>query len=127
MLSRDGERVRAEGRVMASLTQSCVITGDPVGQAVDEAFAIDFIPEPAVDRADEEIELGPDDCDTVFHDGAAIDLGAAVVDTLALALDPYPRSAGAKAALKEAGVLSEEEAGPFAALAALKDKLVNES
>jgi len=125
MLSRSGERVHAEGRVMASLTQSCVITGDPVASAVDEAFAIDFIPEPAIDRADEEIELDSDDCDTVFHDGAAIDLGAALVDTLALALDPYPRSAGAKAALKEAGILSEEEAGPFAALAALKDKLGN--
>jgi hypothetical protein len=37
-----------------------------------------------------------------------------------LALDPYPRSAGADAALKEAGVLSEIEAGPFAALAKLK-------
>ncbi len=127
MLSRDGDRIHAEGRVMASLTQGCVITGDPVASAIDEAFAIDFIPEPKVGRADEEIELAADDCDTVFHDGAAIDLGAAVVDTLALALDPYPRSAGAKAALKEAGVLSEEEAGPFAALAALKDKLGNGS
>ena len=127
LLSRDGDRVHAEGRVMASLAQSCVITGDPVASAIDEAFAIDFIPEPKVDRADEEIELAADDCDTVFHDGATVDLGAAVVDTLALALDPYPRSAGAKAALKEAGVLSEEEAGPFAALAALKDKLGNES
>ena len=43
----------------------------------------------------------------VFHDGAAIDLGGAIADTLALGLDPYPRSAGAEAALKEAGVLSE--------------------
>ena len=43
---------------------------------------------------------------------AAIDLGAALADTLALALDPYPRSPSAEAALKEAGVLSEEQAGP---------------
>ena len=49
-----------------------------------------------------------------------IDLGAAIADTLGLAIDPYPRSAGADAALKEAGVLSEAEAGPFAALAKLK-------
>ena len=56
----------------------------------------------------------------VFHDGAAIDLGSAIADTLALTLDPYPRSAGAEAPLKEAGVLSEEQAGPFAALAKLK-------
>ena len=72
---------------------------------------------------DEEVELGAKDCDLVFHDGATIDLGAAVADTLALALDPYPRSAGAEAALKDAGVISEEEAGPFAALAQLKKNL----
>ena len=65
----------------------------------------------------------PADLDTIFHDGSAIDLGGAVTDTLALAIDPYPRSAEADSALKEAGVISEEEAGPFAALAALKNKM----
>ena len=64
--------------------------------------------------------MAESDCDVVFHDGSAIDLGEAIADTLALSLDPYPRSAGADAALKEAGVLTEAEAGPFAALAKLK-------
>ena len=73
--------------------------------------------------APEEVELQPEDCDVVFHDGAAIDLGTAIADTLALSLDPYPRSASAEAALREAGVLSEEEAGPFAALAKLRKSL----
>lgn len=121
-LERDGEAIRAKGRVAASLTQSCVVTGDPVAAAVDEPFEIVFRPEPK-GRGDEEIELAEEDCDTVFHDGHAIDLGTAVADTLALALDPYPRSASAEAALKEAGVLTEEEAGPFAALAKLKKEL----
>ena len=49
-----------------------------------------------------------------------IDLGGAIADTLALSLDPYPRSASADAALKEAGVLTEEQASPFAVLAGLK-------
>ncbi len=69
---------------------------------------------------DEEFELGADELDTMFHDGQAIDLGTAVADSLALSIDPYPRSRDAEAALKQAGVISEEEAGPFAALAALK-------
>ena len=56
----------------------------------------------------------------MFHDGAEIDLGTAIADTLALSLDPYPRSAAADAALKEAGVLTEAEASPFAVLAKLK-------
>jgi hypothetical protein len=49
-----------------------------------------------------------------------IDLGTAIADTLALSLDPYPRSAGAETALKAAGVMTEEEASPFAVLAQLK-------
>jgi uncharacterized metal-binding protein YceD (DUF177 family) len=123
VLSRDGERIHVEGRVLAALEQSCVVTGEPVSAAVDEPFAVDFLPEPRAGRPDEEVELGAADCDIMFYDGASVDLGAAVVDSLALALDPYPRSAGAEATLKEAGVISEEEAGPFAALGALRDKL----
>ena len=118
-LSRTGATVRAEGRILASLQQRCVVTGDPVAAHVDEPFALLFTPEPEA-RPDEEVELASDDCDVVFHDGAVIDLGGAIADTLALCIDPYPRSAGAEAALKEAGVLSDEQAGPFAALAALK-------
>ncbi len=123
ILSRDGQRVRANGRLKAALDQSCVATGEPVPAHIDEPFDLLFVPEPKGPTADEEIELGEGDLDTVFHDGAAIDLGGAIADTLALSLDPYPRSAGADAALKEAGVLTEEEASPFAALAALKSKL----
>ena len=119
-LERKGEIVRARGRLKASLCQSCVVTNEPVDAHADEAFDIYFLPEPKTDSPEEEVELVESDCDVVFHDGAAIDLGSAIADTLALALDPYPRSASAEVALKEAGVLSEAEAGPFAALAKLK-------
>ena len=119
-LELKGEIIRARGRIKASLCQSCVATGEPVDAHADEAFDIYFLPEPSADTSDEEVELVAADCDVVFHDGSAIDLGSAIADTLALGLDPYPRSAGAEAALKEAGVLSQAEAGPFAALAKLK-------
>ena len=119
-LEKDGEKVSAKGRLQAALEQSCVITGDPVAARIDEAFDILFVPAPNASAPDEEVELRAEDCDVVFHDGSVIDLGGAIADTLALAIDPYPRSAGADAALKEAGVLSEAEAGPFAALAKLK-------
>jgi uncharacterized metal-binding protein YceD (DUF177 family) len=120
-LTRNGDIIRAEGRLGAALDQNCVVTGDPVHAHVDEPFALVFMPEPQAHRPDEEIELGEEDCDIVFYDGAAIDLGTAIADTLALSLDPYPRSAGADAALKEAGVMSEAEASPFAALAKLRN------
>lgn len=120
VLERDGASIVAKGRILASLDQSCVVTGEPVTAHVDEPFEVKFVPEPAVAGPDQEIELGADDCDTMFHDGATIDLGGAVADSLALALDPYPRSTAAAAALKEAGVISEAEASPFAVLAKLK-------
>lgn len=123
VLERDGQQVRARGRIRAALEQSCIATGDPVGEHVDEAFDIRFIPAPVEARPDEEVELAAEDCDAVFYDGQTIDLGAAIADTLALAMEPYPRSPDAEAALRDAGVLSEEEAGPFAALAQLKKQL----
>ena len=119
-LERDGQRVRARGRVMAALEQSCVATGEPVDEHLDEAFDLMFLPGPNAGRPDDEIELAPEDCDIVFYDSAAIDLGSAIADTLALAVDPYPRSAGADSALREAGVMTEEQASPFAALAKLR-------
>ena len=115
VLSRTGPLVRAEGRILAALQQNCVVSGDPVVAHVDEPFALLFMPEPETE-ADEEIELGAEDCDAVFYEGGAI------ADTLALSVDPYPRSASADAALREAGVLSEEQASPFAVLAALKGR-----
>ena len=115
-----GPPVRAEGRLIATLEQSCVVTSEPIAAHVDEPFTLLFMPEPEGSHSDEEIELGEQDCDVIFYDGAEIDLGSAIADTLALCIDPYPRSASANAALKEAGVLTEEQASPFAALAALK-------
>jgi uncharacterized metal-binding protein YceD (DUF177 family) len=122
-LSRRGETVEAEGRLRASVTQSCIATDEPVGAEVDEAFRVEFRPPPEA-GSEEEVELGEEELDVIFYEGGAIDLGEAVAQTLALALDPYPRSQAAEAALEEAGVRSEEEAraeaSPFAVLKGLK-------
>jgi uncharacterized metal-binding protein YceD (DUF177 family) len=118
-LSRDGEAILADGRFTAELTQACVATGAPVPAKLDEAFMVRFVPETPYDP-DAEIELGADDCDTMFHNGRSVDLGETASQSLGLAINPYPRSADAETALREAGVKGEHEAGPFAALAALK-------
>jgi uncharacterized metal-binding protein YceD (DUF177 family) len=104
---RDASGIVARGHLSAAVTQPCSVTGEPVPARVEEDFAIRFVPEPG-DAAADEVELSEDDCDTVFYTGGAIDLGEATAETLALALDPFPRSA--------------EETGPFAALAALRKK-----
>ena len=125
-LSRNGETVTARGTASAAVTQSCVATGEPVEETVEEAFEIQFRPHPESAGAEEEIELSENEMDVVFYDGAAVDLGEVVAETVSLALNPFPRSPAAEEALREAGVKSEEEAraesSPFAALAALKGK-----
>ena len=120
-IHRDGETVLVEGRFRAEATQSCVATGEPVDTTIDAPLSLRFVPEEG-DLPDE-IELQAQDCDTLTYAGGAIDLGEAVAETLALSLDPYPRGPRAEAALKAAGVVPEDEAGPFAALKALRDKL----
>ena len=121
VLDCKGKTVRAAGRVKAALAQPCVASGEPVAERIDESFELHFLPEPD-GRPDEEVELGAQELDVIFHDGAGIELGAAIADTLALVIDPYPRGPNADEALKAAGVLSEEQAGPFAVLAKLRGK-----
>ena len=120
---RRGSEVRARGRLRAAVTQSCVASGEPVEASVDEAFDIVFRPHPEASRPEEEVELSSAELDVVFYDGASVDIGEAMAETLSLSLDPYPRAKDAQDRLKSAGVKSEEEAGPFGALAALRDKL----
>lgn len=118
----DGE-VIAEGALDAAITQACVATGEPVPAELRAPFEIRFRPAPDAATPGEEVELDQSDLDVVFYRDGAIDVGEAVAETLLLNLDPYPRAPGAADALKAAGVKSEEEAGPFGALAALRDKL----
>ena len=124
-LSRRGEEVAVHGTLRAALVQACVASRAPVPATLAAPFDILFRPLPEPGQADEEIELSESEMDVVFYDRAEIDVGEAVAESLSLALDPYPRSPEAEAALREAGVKAEgeEENGPFAALASLKDKL----
>lgn len=120
-LRRDAAGILATGRLTAKVAQPCVASGEPVPESIDEAFTLRFLPEGSVEGSD--VELDDDAMDTMFYTGASIDLGEAAAETLALALDPYPRSPHAEEALRSAGVLKEEEAGPLSALSGLADLL----
>ncbi|RHW17741.1 DUF177 domain-containing protein [Sphingomonas gilva] len=123
-LVRDGEIVTVTGRVAARVDQACIATGDPVPASINEPLLIRFLPDSLLAASGvEEIELAAPDCEVIGYAGGAIDLGEAVAETMALALDPFPRSADAERTLKDAGVLSEDEARPASPFAALKDRL----
>lgn len=115
--------IAATGEIIADVVQSCAATDLPVPAKIRESFDLRFIRD--ADQAvgdDEEIELGDADCDILPLEGERIDLGETAVQTLSLALEPFPRHPDADRILAEKGVLSEEQAGPFAALAKLRGK-----
>lgn len=111
----------ARGTVSASVVQACSVTDEPIPVEIGEEVALRFVEEDAVDE--EEIELSEDALDTMFYTGSAVDLGEAAAETVALALDPFPRGPNAEAALKAAGVVAEDEVKPLGALAGLKGLL----
>ena len=123
-LTRRGEAVAARGVVRAALAQACVATGEPVEEQVEEPFAVEVRPQSAAGGGEEEVELGEGELDVVFYDGAAVDIGEAAAETVSLAVQLFPRSPEAEAALRNAGIKAEEEAAadssPFTAL---RDKL----
>lgn len=121
-LTEEASGIVARGHVRAQLTQPCVATGLPVPESIDTDFLLRFVRESGADAAEEELEIDSDDCDVISFDGQVIDMGEAVAETVALAMTPYPRSPDADRHLREAGVLTEEQASPFAALLSLKDK-----
>ncbi|AMO71028.1 YceD family protein [Sphingorhabdus sp. M41] len=115
-------RIGFTGRIESDLQQRCSITGESFQVRLREDFEIAFVPELGIEGAEEEIELTEDDCDIIEYENGQIDLGEAIAQTLCLALPPFPRGPNADVVAKES-LKSEEEAGPFGMLAALKDKL----
>ncbi|MEM1346029.1 MAG: DUF177 domain-containing protein [Pseudomonadota bacterium] len=121
-----GRGWRLRGRVSARIVQECVITLEPVVTRLDTEIERTYLP--AVDLVEDDPEpgpqeMGPEDGPEPFTE--TIDLAAAIVETLQLGLDPYPRAPGASLGQHvhtAPGIeaLTDESVKPFAKLAALK-------
>ena len=100
------------GKLQAEVTQLCGVTGEPVPESVD------FTIEERYCLASEEgtdIDVSLDGFEPLL-DGA-IDLGEVVAQTLAISVNPWPRSVDAPHSF---AVGESEKEHPFAGLAALK-------
>lgn len=118
-LRPDKEAVLADGALTADLVQTCAVSGEEFTVRVEEPLALRFVPPPA--QAAEEIVLEPDDRDEIEFEGESFDLGEAVAQSLALAIDPYARGPAAEAARRRTGLSPDDTGGPLAeALAALR-------
>jgi hypothetical protein len=122
-LTRDGPVIRANGRLQAAIVQSCAISADDLPVTINEPLTLRFVPAVG-DKAptEDEIELTEEDCDEIEFSGERFELGEAVAQSLALAIDPFATGPNADLVRKAVGLLDENATGPFAALAALKGK-----
>jgi uncharacterized metal-binding protein YceD (DUF177 family) len=115
---RGGAAVQLAGQISADVTQSCVVTLEPVKQHVEEPFEIVYSDEVTHEQSaigavsdiawPEPLPEGP------------LDVGEAVAEQLSLALDPYPRAPGV--ALEQQWTGERETAKPFAALSKLRKR-----
>jgi hypothetical protein len=114
--------LRVTGGVSAIVGQTCVVTLEPVENAVEEAVDLAFTPAVAP-------RLSPVEDDTAAATVAAsdtpepltgnsIDLGAIAIEFLLLGIDPYPRKADA--VFEPPPAAGDAAEHPFAALATLK-------
>ena len=117
--------MRVTGRLAGAVTQPSVVTLEPIVQEIAEPIDRVFLPggekEYAVSaNAEIFVDLSGEDIPDHFE-GNEADLTALIVETLALAVDLYPRREGES--LDELGLKPDvEETSPFAALKALKTK-----
>lgn len=119
-LVREADAVVARGRLKAAVVQSCAVSAEDLPASVDEPLSLRFVHVLAEQGGEEdEIELSDEDCDEILYEGERIDLGEAVAQSLALAIDPFAIGPEAEK-VRASGLLGEENLSPFAALAALK-------
>ena len=112
-LDRQAETVSANGTLVADIVQSCAVSAEDLAVDVREEIAFRFVPARDYHDPDEEVELDAGDCDEIEFAGTTFDLGEAVSQSLALAIDPFATGPEADAAR---ALMKDEEANPFAAL-----------
>jgi hypothetical protein len=115
-----GGRFVLKGELEARVSQPCVVSLEPVADAITERFEIALwpagdLPEPIAGRLDPVAEGEPEP----IIDGR-ICVGRIAFEILAAAINPYPRKEGAELERSETGVNSGQNANPFAALARIK-------
>jgi uncharacterized metal-binding protein YceD (DUF177 family) len=126
-LTRQGAGVAVRGQVRAQVGQTCVVTLEPIENAVEESVELKFAPAPA-DAAPSEPKStksgrkrprGDEEPPEPLNDGT-LDLGALALEFLILGIDPYPRKPGAQFASPKVEAGGEH---PFASLQSLKKTL----
>ncbi len=115
------------GTLGATVTQDCVVTLDPVTTRIDEPVTRTYAAD-LVDPDGAEVEMPEDD--TIEPLPTSVDVAAVMIEALSLALPDFPRAEGAdlgSAQFAQPGAtpMTDDDAKPFAGLAALRDSLTD--
>lgn len=116
-LAAEDEEVAAKGTMSARFVQSCAVSGDDLPMQIEDRITWRFVPLSRLEASveDEEIELDEAELDEIGYEGTSFDLGEAVAQSLALAIDPYATGPEADDARRRHGMVEEGEAdGPLA-------------
>ncbi len=119
-LRRTGDTVHVEGKLEAAIVQSCAVSAEDVPQTIAEPLSFRFVPARDDYQPDAEIELDAEELDEIDYDGVSFDLGEAIAQSLALAIDPFAIGPEAESARCGAWISDGTASGPFAVLAQLK-------
>ncbi len=118
----DGVTIHLSGLIEADLVQACVVSLDPVASRIEAALERIYSAQEKPDDGDD-IIIELDAAEPIEPlSGDTIDVGQAIVEQLALEIDPFPRAPG----VAFSGLLgvdsgdNEEPSGQFAALSKLK-------
>ncbi len=112
-----GDLVRMKGHLLADVVQSCVVTLAPVPARLEVEFETSYSATAQAPEADID-PLGEDAPEAIER--GEIDLGEAVAQQLAVALEPYPRAPGATLDPDSAAAGDAGRRSPFVDLARLK-------
>ena len=120
---RDDGVICLEGEFEAALSQSCVVTLDPVTATAADRFVRRFVRSAAAAAVEVVIDAEAEDPPDPLGDGI-VDLGEIVAEELAVTIDPYPRAPGGALPAEVGGGTTvarpASAANPFGVLARLK-------
>lgn len=119
--SISGGAWRLAGDLSADVVQPCIVSLEPVPAHLEEKFDVEFWQDARADESGGDLSVlqGPD---IEPLEGSEVAAGRIVFETLAAALDPYPRQSDAAFNWTEPAASDERKTSPFDVLGTLKRK-----
>lgn len=112
---------RVSGDIKAHITQSCIISLEPVESTITETFKVEFrkISPPLIEMQEDHDILEAEDVEHLEDD--QINVGRIIYETLSSAINPYPRKKGAQFMWQDPQLkMASKTVSPFEVLKKLK-------